>query len=268
MFGSGMDQYVHTVLKTIAVEHRRGLLFDLLDANPQPESPSTHGDRQLSSEEANRQQAAFCNSHLPMLENAEVIDRDEEAGEVTKGPAFENLEPLLRFLRDYRDGLSGITALSDMANRGESGGAGGLVQTIRRWLGRPSDEPALRTDGGSETAGAHESGATDTVSGFSEEGLSKVELFDEFGITPKQYIVSGLRTYGGRLRQKEIVELTDWSNSTVSRTLKVMEADDAIIRIPLGREKVVCLPEASPDHLDTPDTTSQASNAGQPSTTE
>lgn len=98
-----------TLLKAVANEPRRRLLLDLLESNPQPDSPSAHGDRQLSSEEAKRQQVALYHNHLPMLENAGFIDWDETAGEVTKGPEFEDLEPLLRFLRDNQDELVGVS---------------------------------------------------------------------------------------------------------------------------------------------------------------
>lgn len=94
------------VLKAVADEHRRRLLLDLLEANPQPDSPAARRDRQLSPEEAKRQQVALYHSHLPMLENAGFIDWDQSAGQVTKGPVFEDLEPLLRFLRDDHDELA------------------------------------------------------------------------------------------------------------------------------------------------------------------
>lgn len=96
--------------------------FELPGANLQSDSPSTHGDRRISSEKEKRQQGALYHILLPILEATGFIDWQEEAGEVTKGPAFEDLEPLLRFLPDSRDGLSGITVSSEMAGRGEEHG--------------------------------------------------------------------------------------------------------------------------------------------------
>lgn len=52
---------------------------------------------------------------------------------------------------------------------------------------------------------------------------------------------------GGRIRQPEVVEATDWSKATVSRLLSEMESRGEIERFRVGREKVVCLPEQVPD---------------------
>lgn len=131
-----------------------------------------------------------------------------------------------------------------------------LTESIRRWLGLPFGKPALGPDDGSETANAHEGGSTDPLSECSEESLSKENLLVEFGVTPEQYILSRIRTSGGRLRQQEIVALLDWSEASVSRTLTEMEAEDAIVRVQFGREKVVYLPGTYPDPLDTSDATS------------
>lgn len=56
-----------------------------------------------------------------------------------------------------------------------------------------------------------------------------------------------LNENGGRIRQPEVVESTDWSKATVSRLLSEMEARGEIERFRVGREKVVCLPEQVPD---------------------
>lgn len=50
-----------------------------------------------------------------------------------------------------------------------------------------------------------------------------------------------LSAHGGRLKQSQIVEATEWSKSKVSRLLSSMEDDAEITRVRLGRENLVCL---------------------------
>lgn len=103
------------LMEALANEQRRRLLLHLLETDPQLDFPPLDEDRQRSPEEARREQIALYHNHLPMLEGAGFIDWDEEAGEVTKGPAFEDLEPLLQFLRDDWDE---VTAPSPEAQDG------------------------------------------------------------------------------------------------------------------------------------------------------
>jgi len=41
--------------------------------------------------------------HLPKLENEGFVDWNPETDEVTRGPAFEEVRPLLELLRDHDD---------------------------------------------------------------------------------------------------------------------------------------------------------------------
>ncbi|WP_435366153.1 helix-turn-helix transcriptional regulator [Haloarchaeobius sp. DYHT-AS-18] len=66
---------------------------------------------------------------------------------------------------------------------------------------------------------------------------------------PNERIRRLLRDHGGRMSQQAIIEQTGWSPSKTSRELCSMEQRDAIVRAPLGREKIVCLPEAAPDAM-------------------
>lgn len=69
----------------------------------------------------------------------------------------------------------------------------------------------------------------------------------------EQYIERLLAAAGGRLRQQAIIAATDLSPATVSRRLSTMETQGRIVRITLGREKVVCLPTAAPEPVDAVD---------------
>lgn len=48
---------------------------------------------------------------------------------------------------------------------------------------------------------------------------------------------------GGRLRQQEVVAGTEMSPSQTSKTLSAMEVNGDVVRVTVGREKIVCLPE-------------------------
>jgi uncharacterized membrane protein len=123
-----------------------------------------------------------------------------------------------------------------------------VVASIRQWLGAPTDTSMeggvegsrSATDGGQVTA-VEGRPATERVA--LSDSPSREEVFIETGMTPEEYLLSGLERNGGRLRQQEICEKTGWSEPTVSRLLTEMEADDLIVRYRLGRENLVCLPE-------------------------
>ena len=60
-------------------------------------------------------------------------------------------------------------------------------------------------------------------------------------LTDEERIIGLLEENGGRLKQQHVVETTDWSKAKVSRLLSSMEDDDAIVRIQIGREKLIFL---------------------------
>lgn len=66
------------------------------------------------------------------------------------------------------------------------------------------------------------------------------------------YIESLLDENSGRLWQREIVSRTDVSSSTISRWLSAMEEEERIVRVRVGREKLVTLPEAGPEAATAP----------------
>ena len=60
-------------------------------------------------------------------------------------------------------------------------------------------------------------------------------------------LLSLLDSAGGRLHQSEVVDRTGWSKAKVSRRLTALEEDGEVVRIELGREKLVCLSDAVPE---------------------
>jgi Fic family protein len=74
---------------------------------------------------------------------------------------------------------------------------------------------------------------------------SEADFVVETGRTRKEALLELVEAHGGRVKQVELVDLTGWSKSTVSRLLGELENDGAINRIPIGRCKVVLLPDES-----------------------
>jgi hypothetical protein len=82
--------------------HRRRLLFALMRENPQSDETETVGP-----EASHRQQAILMRHvHLPKLEGSGYIDWDRTSSRVTKGPQFDEIEPLLTLLVENSGTLS------------------------------------------------------------------------------------------------------------------------------------------------------------------
>ena len=61
-----------------------------------------------------------------------------------------------------------------------------------------------------------------------------------------------LQENGGRMKQVDIVDETDWSKSKVSMLLSDMEADDEISKLRVGRENIISLAGEEPDAAGSP----------------
>lgn len=71
-------------------------------------------------------------------------------------------------------------------------------------------------------------------------------------ITDEERVLRYLRPHGGRMRQGDLVECTEWSKSKMSRLLSDMEAEGTINRTQIGREKIVALPGHEPGAAQSP----------------
>lgn len=85
----------------LAAVQRRRLLVALLDHNPQGDAPEATGDQSISVE----QLVEIQHVHLPKLEEYGFIAWDEETHEVSKGPNFDEIGPLLKLLADHPEKL-------------------------------------------------------------------------------------------------------------------------------------------------------------------
>lgn len=145
---------------------------------------------------------------------------------------------LRRYVRRFSTRLRDVLASDDDNDDSTATAADGAAPTA------PAAEPAP-TRAPSTTAGPAE--GTLLADGRGDETLSRSELAGVTGLRPERYVQQLLAEHDGRLRQREVSELTRLSDSTTSRLLSEMEEDDQIIRISVGREKIVCLPSAAPE---------------------
>lgn len=96
------------VFEALANPYRRQLLLALLAANPQPDDDLDPLDLLARDEVTGEERAsrvAVTHLHLPKLEAMGFVDWDRETGELSKGPEWQAIAPLLELLRDNRDAL-------------------------------------------------------------------------------------------------------------------------------------------------------------------
>lgn len=91
-------------LDALADVQRRKLLLSLLDHNPQDGDPVAIGGTE-SETEALQRLTTMNHVHLPKLVDYGFIEWDREANEVSKGPEFVEIRPLLELLDEHADDL-------------------------------------------------------------------------------------------------------------------------------------------------------------------
>lgn len=67
-------------------------------------------------------------------------------------------------------------------------------------------------------------------------------------MTPAEFVCLFAQTNGGRVKQQTLNTCLPWSKSTVICFLDTLKRDEAIERVTIGRENIVCTPESTPDH--------------------
>lgn len=84
----------------LANTHRRQLLVALVEENPQTDTvqrpPDTDG---AVSDHERWSHIQMQHIHLPKLEDRGFIQWEKETGEINRGPAFEEIRPLLEWIR-------------------------------------------------------------------------------------------------------------------------------------------------------------------------
>lgn len=69
-------------------------------------------------------------------------------------------------------------------------------------------------------------------------------------LSDEERVMRLLRENGGRMKQVDIVEETDWSNAKVSQLLSEMADQGAVDKLRIGRENLISLPGERPDELE------------------
>jgi hypothetical protein len=128
--------------------------------------------------------------------------------------------------------------------------ATGTIETDESPSNRMSD------DGGTEagtTTPASDAGAGETADGSEgpDEGASHPIAEGEF-LSDEERVVALLESQGGRMKQVDIVDQTDWSKSKVSMLLSDMESEGTVSKLRVGRENIVSLAGHEPDAAGSP----------------
>jgi len=86
-----------TIATALEDRRRRQILFELLEHNPVEQSA-------VQSRAAQEDRAIqLVHNHLPKLESMGYVSWDRDLGIITRGAAFEEIQPTLDLLREHRD---------------------------------------------------------------------------------------------------------------------------------------------------------------------
>ena len=94
--------------EALANSYRRQLLLALFDANPQDDDDFDPLDLLAEGETTDdlaTTRLKLKHSHLPKLADMGFIEWDYELGELSKGPNWKEIAPLLRLMHEHRDVL-------------------------------------------------------------------------------------------------------------------------------------------------------------------
>ena len=117
---------------------------------------------------------------------------------------------------------------------------------LREAFGTGSGGDSDDGDGPEAPGAASATGVTGDEASAADEGSTAVEEVPTEFLSDEEVVFTLLDDHGGRMRQADLVEETDWSKSKVSRVLSAMEDDDTIVKVDVGRGNVVMRPEDLP----------------------
>jgi len=100
----GQTSSFDDMVSALADVQRRKLLVALLEHNPQDDTPVVVADSESDADAVERL-VTMQHVHLPKLVDYGFIEWNEETHEVTKGPKFDEIRPLLELLDDHEDEL-------------------------------------------------------------------------------------------------------------------------------------------------------------------
>lgn len=142
--------------------------------------------------------------------------------------------------------LSIFASRSKGASRIERGGSHGplpFAQAVR---------PLSSVSSADSPAPAHSSEGHDSLSlrfddGSKAPGFSGPTDVDGPMLTDEERVRRAVDAEGGRMRQRELVELSGWTKTRVSRLVAALVDDDVLVKVQIGRENVLCLEDSVPE---------------------
>lgn len=103
------DASLTELFEMLSHEYRRRILVAVARENPQDEdditSESIADGHEGDDDTLELLTQQLYHTHLPKLDDAGFVDWDRESGRITRGPRFEEIEPLLRLMSDHQDEL-------------------------------------------------------------------------------------------------------------------------------------------------------------------
>jgi len=99
------DTKLGRALDMLSDSYRRELLLALLEHNPQNDDDRDPLDIIDPPLEPEVLEIELFHKHLPKLEDQGFIEWNRDTGKISKGPDWDDIEPLLRLIKDHREEL-------------------------------------------------------------------------------------------------------------------------------------------------------------------
>lgn len=99
------EKVVNDILDALSNPYRRQLLVALLDHNPQDGSDRDPLDVLSEGDDAEVLETELVHNHLPKLDDMGYISWGRDNNNISKGPKWDEIAPLLKLIHDNRDEL-------------------------------------------------------------------------------------------------------------------------------------------------------------------
>lgn len=96
------------LFEILSHEYRRRILMAVAQHNPQDDditSEAVADEHEGDAGALGHLNMQLYHTHLPKLAGSGFVDWDRDSGTVTRGPRFEEIEPLLRLIHDHQNEL-------------------------------------------------------------------------------------------------------------------------------------------------------------------